>query len=152
MERRTFSNTNLTVSRACLGTMTFGGQADEAMAAAMVDCCLDRGINFIDTANVYNAGRAEEVLGRILRGRRDRVILATKIGIKMGDGPDESGLSRAAIRRGIDVSLRRLQTDYVDLYYLHQPDRATRLEESLETVDQLVRAGKVRYVGASNYA
>jgi 1-deoxyxylulose-5-phosphate synthase len=152
MESRTLSGTDLVVSRIVLGTMTFGAQVDEADAAVMVDQCLDHGVGFIDTANVYNAGRAEEILGRILKGRRDRVVLASKVGIKMGDGPDESGLSRAAITRGVEESLRRLQTDRLDLYYLHQPDPATPLEESLEAMDRLVRAGKVRYAGASNYA
>src|SRR5579875_1080209 len=152
MEYRTLGGTDLVVSRIGLGTMTFGAQVDEAGAAIMVDRALDHGVNFIDTANVYVAGRSEEILGRILRGRRDRIILASKVGIKMGDGPDESGLSRAAIARGIEDSLRRLRTDYLDLYYLHQPDPATPLEESLEAMDRLVRAGKVRYLGASNYA
>jgi aryl-alcohol dehydrogenase-like predicted oxidoreductase len=152
MEKRTLGQTPLTVSRIALGTMTFGAQVDEAGAATMVDCCLDRGVNFIDTANVYNAGRSEEILGRVLQGRRDRVVLATKVGIKMGEGPDASGLSQAAIMRGIEDSLRRLRTDHVDLYYLHQPDTTIRPEESLEAMDRLVRAGKVRYLGASNYA
>jgi aryl-alcohol dehydrogenase-like predicted oxidoreductase len=128
MESRTLSGTDLVVSRIVLGTMTFGAQVDEADAAVMVDQCLDHGVGFIDTANVYNAGRAEEILGRILKRRRDRVV------------------------RGVEESLRRLQTDRLDLYYLHQPDPATPLEESLEAMDRLVRAGKVRYVGASNYA
>jgi aryl-alcohol dehydrogenase-like predicted oxidoreductase len=152
MESRTLGDTDLVVSRIALGTMTFGAQVDEANAAVMVDQCLEHGAPFIDTANAYNAGRSEEMLGRILKGRRDRVVLASKVGIKMGDGPDERGLSRAAIARGIDESLRRLQTDRLDLYYLHQPDPATPLDESLEAMDRLVRGGKVRYVGASNYA
>jgi aryl-alcohol dehydrogenase-like predicted oxidoreductase len=152
MERRTPNDTDLVVSRVCLGTMTFGAQVNEADAADMVDWALDHGVNFIDTANVYNAGRSEEMLGRILRARRDRVVLASKVGNKMGDGPAESGLSREAIAKGIDDSLRRLQTDHLDLYYLHQPDYATPLEESLEAMDRAVRAGKVRHIGASNYA
>jgi aryl-alcohol dehydrogenase-like predicted oxidoreductase len=152
MEKRPLGQTPLTVSRVALGTMTFGAQVDEAAAASMVDCCLERGLNFIDTANVYNAGRAEEILGRILQSRRDRVVLATKVGIKMGDGPGESGLSQTAIVKGIEDSLRRLRTDHVDLYYLHQPDYAIRPVESLEAMDRLVRAGKVRFLGASNYA
>jgi len=152
METRTLGRTTLTVSRVALGTMTFGAQVDEAAAASMVACGLDRGLNFIDTANAYTAGRSEEILGTVLRGRRDRVVLATKVGIKVGDGPDESGLSRAAIQKGIEDSLRRLRTDYVDLYYLHQPDYAVRPEESLEAMDRLRRAGKVRFLGASNYA
>jgi aryl-alcohol dehydrogenase-like predicted oxidoreductase len=152
MEQRTLGTTDLAVSRVCLGTMTFGGQVDAAAAAAMVDYALDHGINFIDTANVYNAGHAEQVLGQVLRGRRDRVVLASKVGLKMGEGPDDRGLSRAALVKGIEGSLRRLGTDYLDLYYLHQPDYAVGLEESLQTLDQLVRQGKVRFPGASNYA
>ena len=152
MEQIALGQTPYMVSRIALGTMTFGAQVDEPIASVMVDYCLDHGVNFIDSANVYNSGAAEEMLGRILRGRRDRAVLATKVGIKMGDGPTESGLSRKAILKGIDDSLRRLQTDYVDLFYLHQPDYSVPLEESLETLDSLVRAGKVRELGASNYA
>jgi aryl-alcohol dehydrogenase-like predicted oxidoreductase len=118
----------------------------------MVDCCLDHGINFFDTANVYNTGAAETITGNILKGRRDRVVLASKVRMKMGDAPDESGLSRAAMRKAIEDSLRRLQTDYLDLYYLHAPDWSTPLEETLETMDEFVRAGKVRYPASSNYA
>src|ERR1700730_6560938 len=102
MERRTLGDTNLSVSRVALGTMTFGTQVDEAAAGAMIDDCLDRGINLIDTANVYNAGAAERILGKALKGRRDRVILASKVGIRMGEGPTQGGLSRAAIREGIE--------------------------------------------------
>jgi len=152
METRILGQTALRVSRAVLGTMTFGKQVDERTASSMVDLCLERGINFIDTANVYTAGASETILGRILQGRREKVILATKVGNRVGDQPDEVGLSKQAIQRQIDASLRRLQTDYVDLYYLHQPDASTPLEETLTAVDQLVRAGKVRAVGASNYS
>src|SRR5262245_33075948 len=129
--------TALNFSPLTLGTMTFGSQVDEPTARSMVDRFLDSGQNSIDTANVYNAGVSEEMLGRILAGRRDRVILASKVGIKLSDAPDEQGLSRAAILKAIDASLRRLQTDYVDLYYLHQPDNKTALEESLATMDEL---------------
>lgn len=152
MEKRSLGRTSLGVSRIALGTMTFGAQTDEAAAASMVDLCLERGINFLDTANVYNGGEAETILGKVLEGRRDRVVLATKVGIKMGDGPGESGLSRIAIVKGLEDSLRRLRTDHVDLYYLHQPDETVALEESLSAMDGLVRAGKVRHVGASNFA
>src|SRR5579871_6462633 len=102
METRTLGGTDLKVSRLCLGTMTFGAQVDEPTAASMVDLCLEQGINFFDTANVYNAGVTESILGRILGGRRERIVLATKVGIKMGEAPDERGLSRAAILKGID--------------------------------------------------
>jgi aryl-alcohol dehydrogenase-like predicted oxidoreductase len=132
--------------------MTFGSQVDEPTSRTIVDQCLERGINFVDTANAYNAGKTEEILGRILAGRRDRVVLASKVCNKMGDGADEQGLSPAAIRKAIDASLRRLQTDYLDLYYMHQPDYATPIEDTLAAMDELVRAGKVRYVAASNYA
>ena len=142
----------MTVSRACFGAMTFGGQTDEAAARQMVDISIDRGINFFDTANVYNKGESESVLGKTLKGRRDKVVLASKVRGKMGDAPDESGLSRRAINKAIDASLKRLQTDYLDIYYLHQPDWDTPIEETLVAMDELVRAGKVRYPAASNYA
>ena len=119
MEFRTLPKTGLKVSRLSFGTMTFGAQTDEATAHRMVDCCLDAGINFFDTANVYNRGAAETIVGKTLKGRRDKVILASKVRGKMGDAPDEEGLSRAAMRKAIDASLQRLGTDYVDLYYLH---------------------------------
>jgi aryl-alcohol dehydrogenase-like predicted oxidoreductase len=152
MQSRLLPHTDLTVSRACFGTMPFGSQAGEAAARRMVDCCLDHGIDFFDTANVYNAGAAETILGNILKGRRGQVVLASKVRMKMGDGPDESGLSRAAMRKAIEGSLRRLQTDRLDLYYLHAPDWSVPIEETLETMDEFVRAGKVRYPAISNYA
>ncbi len=152
MQRTTLGKTSLTVSRACFGTMTFGGQVSEADAGRILGRCFDLGIDFLDTANIYQQGVSEEILGRALQGRRHQVVLATKVRGKMGDGPDESGLSRAAILRAIDDSLRRLRTDYLDLYYLHQPDYATPLEETLATLDELVKAGKVRYPACSNYA
>ena len=152
MQTRTLPHSDLTVSRVCFGTMTFGAQTDAPTARRMVDACLDRGVNFLDTANVYNRGESERILGGILNGRRSQVVLASKVRVKMGDAPDESGLSRAAMLKAIDESLRRLQTDYLDLYYLHMPDPATPIEESLETMDGLVRAGKVRYPAISNYA
>ncbi len=152
MQTRTLPHTDLTVSRACFGTMTFGSQTDEPTAARMFDLCIERGINFFDTANMYNTGVAESIVGNILKGRRDRVILASKVRMKMGDAPDEQGLSRAAMRKALDLSLRRLQTDYLDLYYLHAPDWNTPIEETLETMNEFVRAGKVRYPASSNYA
>ena len=152
MQQRPLGQTGLAVSPVTLGTMTFGAQTDEATARSMIDLCLERGVNFIDTANVYNAGKTEEILGRILAGRRDRFVIASKVGIKNDQLPEEAGLSPAAIRKGIENSLRRLNTDYVDLYYLHQPDYSVPLEDSMAAIDELVRAGKVRFVGASNYA
>lgn len=152
MQTIKFEHTDLTVSRLCFGAMTFGGQTGDAAAQAMVDRCLEAGINFFDTANVYNAGQSEILLGRALKGRRDAVILASKVRGRMGDGQDESGLSRPAIRKAIEDSLRRLGTDYLDLYYLHQPDYAVPIEETLAAMDELVREGKVRYPSVSNYA
>lgn len=152
METRTLPHTDLTVSRACFGSMTFGSQTDEATAGRMFDLCLDHGINFFDTANSYNSGAAENIAGNILKGRRDRVVLASKVGRKMGDGPDEDGLSPAAMRKAIDLTLQRLRTDYLDLYYLHVPDWNTPVEETLATMNEFVRAGKVRYPACSNYA
>jgi 1-deoxyxylulose-5-phosphate synthase len=132
--------------------MTFGGQADEAASTSMVDACLEAGINFFDTANAYTQGHSEEILGRILKGRRDQVVLASKVGMQKSDDPSLNGLSRTAITHAVEGSLKRLQTDYLDLYYLHAPDYDTPLEESLAVMGELVQAGKVRYVTASNYA
>lgn len=152
METISLAQTNVRVSRVCFGTMTFGGQTDQATADQMVAMCLDRGVNFFDTANSYNQGQSEVILGKALKGRRDRVVLASKVANKVGPGPDQVGLSAAAITRAIEESLRRLQTDYLDIYYLHHPDRTVPLEESLGAIDRLVREGKVRQIGASNYA
>jgi 1-deoxyxylulose-5-phosphate synthase len=152
MEQRTLAHTDLKVSRACFGTMTFGKPCDVAASCRLLDACLDHGINFFDTANLYQYGVAESMLGEILKGRRHRVILASKAGFKMGPGPDEGGLSRGALLKAIDDTLKRLQTDYLDLYYLHVPDWSVPIEETLEVVDQTVRAGKVRYPASSNYA
>jgi len=152
MEYRLLPQSDLKISRLCFGTMTFGSQTAEAAAMRMVDRGLDAGINFFDTANVYNQGASETILGKALAGRRQKVILATKVRGKMGDGPEESGLSRAALHKAIDASLKRLQADYVDTYYLHQPDYDVPIEETLAAMDELVNAGKVRYPAVSNYA
>ena len=152
MERRTLRHSDLTVSRLCFGTMTLGKPLDQAATNEIIGRCLDAGINFFDTANMYNAGVAETQLGAALKGRRDQIILASKVFFKMGDAPDQQGLSRKAIFRAIDESLQRLQTDYLDLYYLHAPDHTVPVDESLEAMDTLVRAGKVRYSACSNYA
>jgi aryl-alcohol dehydrogenase-like predicted oxidoreductase len=152
METHTLNNTGLTVSRACLGTMTFGSQTDESGAAAMVHSAVDSGINFFDTADVYSAGRSEVILGRVLGRRRCDVILSSKVG-GVAVGEVKNGrLSRDSIAGAVEASLRRLQTDYLDLYYLHVPDDSVPLEETLEAMEQLVRQGKVRYPAASNYA
>ena len=152
MTKLRLKGTDLEVSRACFGTMTFGSQVDEKLACRMVDYCLERGINFFDTANVYQSGLSEELLGKALQGKRDQVILASKVRGKMGEGPDQSGLSKAAILRAVEESLARLRTDYLDVYYLHQPDYEVSLNETLEAMEALVKAGKVRYPASSNYS
>ncbi len=152
MEYRQVKGTDLRVSRVTMGTMTFGAQTDEPTALRMVDRCLDAGINFFDTANSYNKGRSEEIVGSLFKGRRERIILASKVFNKWGDGPDESGLSPAAIFKAIDASLARLQTDYLDIYYLHQPDYKTPLEETLDAIHALVKQGKIRYPATSNFS
>jgi aryl-alcohol dehydrogenase-like predicted oxidoreductase len=135
-----------------LGTMTFGAQVDLDAAGTMLDHCLAAGVTAIDTANVYAGGAAEQVVGRLIRGRRDEFSVATKVGIPTDDAAGDPLLSPAAIRRCLDASLRRLGTEHVDVYYLHQPDRATPIADTMATMDELVRAGKVRGVGVSNYA
>ena len=152
MDQITLKNTGLKVSRICFGTMTFGGQTDEAAAIRMIDLCLDSGINFLDTANAYNNGASEVMLGKLIKSKRGRVVLASKVRNKMGDAPDMNGLSRAAIFRAIDDSLRRLGTDYLDIYYLHLPDYAVPIEESLDAMNSLVKQGKIRHVASSNYS
>jgi aryl-alcohol dehydrogenase-like predicted oxidoreductase len=139
--------------------MTFGGRnqfadvgsTDVAGATRQVDMCLDRGINFIDTANVYSGGLSEDILGEALKGRRDKVLLATKARMPMGDGPNDAGLSRHHLIAECEASLKRLRTDYVDLYQVHEWDGQTPLEETMEALDTLVQSGKVRYAGGSNY-
>jgi 1-deoxyxylulose-5-phosphate synthase len=152
VELRILKQTKLEVSRVCFGTMTFGKPVQQSEATEMIAACLDSGINFIDTANMYQTGVAEEILGNVLKGRRDRIILASKVRAKMGDGPDDSGLSKPAILKAVEDSLRRLQTDYLDLYFLHQPDYAVPIDESLGAMEHLVKQGKIRYPGTSNYA
>ncbi len=151
METRPLGRTGLSVPRVCFGTMTFGSQVDAAEAQRIVDYSLSRGANFFDTANVYNQGVAERILGRTIAGRRGEVVLASKVRGKMtADGYE--GLSRAAIFRAIDASLERLGTDYLDLYYLHHPDSGVPIEESLEAMQRLVEAGKIRFPALSNFA
>jgi 1-deoxyxylulose-5-phosphate synthase len=158
MQYRKFGNTGLTVSRLCLGTMTFGLQTEEDVSRGILDKAADAGVNFIDTADVYplggteeQAGRTEEIVGRWLRGKRDRYILATKAVGKVGPMPWDQGASRKHLLDAIDASLKRLGTDYVDLYQLHWDDRETPLDETLEALDVIVRSGKARYIGVSNY-
>ncbi|WP_423927933.1 aldo/keto reductase [Candidatus Palauibacter sp.] len=152
MERRRIANTDLEVSRACMGTMTFGSQTDVDSARAMVDLCLERGVDFFDTANVYNGGRSEEVLGEVLGDRRRDIVLASKVRNPMGDPVEYTGLSRDAIRRGIEASLRRLKTDYLDIYYLHLPDYDVPMDESLAALEELRVEGLIRYPATSNYS
>jgi len=152
MEHRVLHGAALDVSRVCLGTMTFGSQADAETSGRMVDVWLEAGANFFDTANVYSKGLSETILGKALGARRSRVILASKLGGRMSDDPLDAGLSRAAIVRAVEASLKRLGTDYLDIYYLHFPDYSVPLEESLAAMDELVRTGKVRQPATSNYA
>ena len=152
MQMVKLKGTSLEVSRLCFGTMTFGKPVDHNTANRMLDGCLDNGVNFVDTANIYQMGLAESMLGQAMRGKRDQFIVATKVRGKMGDGPYESGLSKRAIFRAVEDSLKRLQTDYVDLFYLHQPDYAVSVYETLSAMEELVKQGKIRYPGTSNYA
>jgi aryl-alcohol dehydrogenase-like predicted oxidoreductase len=160
MEYRQLGRSGLRVSALSLGTMSFGdrgadapvGMTDASGAARQIDLCLDAGVNLIDTADVYSGGVSEEILGKILRGRRNRVLLATKARFAMGEGPNDAGLSRHHIIEACEASLRRLQIDHIDLYQVHQWDGQTPLEETLGALDALVRSGKVRYIGCSNYS
>jgi aryl-alcohol dehydrogenase-like predicted oxidoreductase len=152
VDKKAVLGTDLWISRVVLGTMTFGSQVDETEARQMVDRSLAAGINMFDTANAYNAGESERMLGAALEGRRSDVLVVTKVFNPMGEAPEDKGLSEAAIHKAINASLERLRTDYVDVYYFHQPDRATPIEESLAAMDALVEAGKVRHLGVSNYA
>ncbi len=151
--------TGLKVSEICLGTMTFGYQCDEKTSFAIMNKAAEHGVNFIDTADVYpvppsveTAGRTEEIVGRWLKGQRDRCVLATKCRMKVGPGPNDEGLSRRHIIQAVDDSLRRLQTNYIDVYQPHAFDAETPIEETLRALDDLVRQGKIRYVGCSNYS
>ncbi|WP_328416607.1 aldo/keto reductase [Streptomyces violaceus] len=148
----TLPNTTVPLSRLVLGTMTFGDTVDRGGAAAMLDAALDAGITGVDTANGYAGGESERLLGELLPGRRDRIVLATKAGIPHPDQGDHAPLSPAGLRAALDGSLKRLGTDHVDLFYLHQPDRATPLAETLVTVAEFVAEGKIGALGVSNYA
>jgi aryl-alcohol dehydrogenase-like predicted oxidoreductase len=160
MQYTKFGSTGLTVSRLCLGTMTFGLQTDENTSRAILDTAAEAGINFLDTADVYplgggfdlgTVGRTEEIIGRWLEGKRSRFIVATKAYGRMGPLEWDEGSSRKHLLEAIDASLKRLRTDYVDLYQLHADDPKTPLDETLSTLDTLVRSGKVRYIGCSNF-
>src|SRR5262245_17879182 len=161
MEYRRLGASGLKVSALSFGTGTFGGQGplfgawgntDVTEARRLVDICLEAGVTMFDTADVYSNGASEEVLGQALRGRRDQVIVSTKTSLPMGDGPYDSGSSRSRLIEACEAALRRLGTDYIDLFQLHAFDAGTPVEEVLSTLDGLVRAGKVRYVGVSNFS
>jgi 1-deoxyxylulose-5-phosphate synthase len=159
MKTKRMGRTGLKVSEICLGTMTFGLQCDEAKSFEIMDTAFDCGVDFFDTADVYplggsleTVGRTEEIVGKWLKGRRERVVLATKCWGAMGSQPNEQGLSRKHIFDAIESSLRRLQTDYIDLYQVHAPDPQTPLDETLRALDDLIHHGKVRYLGCSNFS
>jgi aryl-alcohol dehydrogenase-like predicted oxidoreductase len=160
MEYRQLGRSGLRVSCLTLGTMTFGGrgqfravgETDLEGARRQIDMALDAGVNLIDTADIYSVGAAEEIIGQALAGRRERVLLATKARFPMGRGPNDAGLSAHHLIEACEASLRRLRTDHIDLYQVHEWDGQTPLEETLAALDQLLRSGKVRYVGCSNFA
>ena len=152
MEYRKLGNSGLKVSEISLGGNVFGKWADEQTSMAVINHALDMGINYIDTADMYGQGYSEELVGKALKSKRAQVIIATKFGWVIGDGPNEGGASRYYIMKAVDASLRRLQTDYIDLYQIHLPDPTTPIEETLRALDDLVRAGKARYIGCSNFA
>jgi aryl-alcohol dehydrogenase-like predicted oxidoreductase len=159
MKYRQLADTGVFVSELCLGAMTFGGRGqiwekigglDQPAADGIVHRALDAGINFIDTANVYAAGESETMVGKAIAGRRQDIVLATKVRGRMGPGPNQVGLSRLHIMESVEASLKRLNTDYIDLYQIHRFDPLTNIEDTLRALDDLVRAGKVRYIGCSN--
>ncbi|MDP9223738.1 MAG: aldo/keto reductase [Actinomycetota bacterium] len=153
MEYRTLGRTGIKVSAHCLGAMMFGkwGNPDHDDCIRIIHSALERGINFVDTADVYSQGESEEIVGKALKGRRDDVVLATKVHGQMGEGPNRSGNSRRWIMEEVDNSLRRLGTDHIDLYQLHRVDTETDIQETLEAVDDLVHQGKIRYAGTSTF-
>lgn len=161
MEYRQLGRSGLKVPALCLGTATFGGateffrkwgETDVKEATRMIDLCLDAGLNFFDTANVYSNGVSEEILGSAIKGRRDKVLVSTKATFRLGDGPNDVGSSRHHLIAACEASLKRLGTDYVDLYFMHGFDALTPVEETAQALDTLVRAGKVRYTGCSNFS
>jgi len=151
MQYRNLGRSGLKVSEICLGTMTFGHSTDEAEAEAIMNAAVEAGVNFFDCANTYAKGRSEEILGNLLKGRRHEAVIGTKVFNPTGSGPNDSGSSRGHIMRAVEDSLRRLQTEYIDVYYLHHTDDETPLDETLRALDDLVRDGKVRYIACSNY-
>jgi aryl-alcohol dehydrogenase-like predicted oxidoreductase len=152
MNYRQLGNSGVRVSVIGMGTNRFGNVVEKSAVPTILDAAQDLGVNFIDTADVYQSGRSEEALGEALKGRWDRFVLATKVYGKTGDGPNDYGASRYHIMNGVEASLRRLQSDHIDLYQLHRWDTDTPIEETMRALDDLVSSGKVRYIGASNYA
>jgi aryl-alcohol dehydrogenase-like predicted oxidoreductase len=153
MVYRSLGRTGVQVSPLCLGAMNFGGPTNEAESIAIIDAAIDGGINFIDTANVYNAGESERIVGEALKrnGKRDEIVLATKVHGVVGPGPNDRGVSRYHIIKAAEDSLRRLQTDHIDLYQIHRPVAEIPPDETLRALDDLVRSGKVRYIGCSTF-
>jgi aryl-alcohol dehydrogenase-like predicted oxidoreductase len=151
MEYRRLGGSGLKVSVIGLGGNTFGRYTDAAETAEIIHAALDAGVNFFDTADIYNAGVSEEHIGQALEGRRDQAIIATKAGMRMGEGPNDAGASRQHLIASVEASLKRLRADHIDLYQIHRDDRETPLEETLSALDALVRAGKLRYIGCSNF-
>lgn len=147
MQYNTLGRTGVKVSSLCYGTMAFGGDADEATSGQMYRYCRALGINFFDTANIYSNGRSEEILGRLIRGERDELVITSKVCGPMGDGPNDRGLSRRHIVQAVEASLRRLQTDRLDLYFVHNFDEGTPMEETLAALNDLVRRGKISLSG-----
>ncbi|BDG61011.1 aldo/keto reductase [Caldinitratiruptor microaerophilus] len=152
MEYRRLGRSGLKVSVLSVGTMTFGEKVEEPTAIRIIHQALDAGVNVIDTADVYAGGESERIVGRALEGRRDKVVLATKVYMPTGPGPNDRGLSRHHVMQAVEASLRRLGTDYIDLYQVHRFDPEVPVEETLRALDDLVRQGKVRYIGCSNWA
>lgn len=153
MRYRTLGGTGIEVSAHCLGAMMFGsvGNPDHEDCTRILHTALDHGINFVDTADMYSAGESEEIVGKALEGRRDEVVLATKVHFPMGEGPNRNGNSRRWIVKEVEESLRRLRTDWIDLYQIHRPDPRTDIEETLAALTDLVRAGKIRAFGTSSF-
>jgi aryl-alcohol dehydrogenase-like predicted oxidoreductase len=152
MEYKFLGSTGVQVSQLCFGVMSFGGDADEETSAAMYQRCRDAGINFFDCANVYQRGRAEEILGRLMAGSRDELVITSKFRFSMGDGPNQQGASRRHIMAAVEDSLQRLNTDRIDLYFIHAFDPHTPLEGTLRALDDLVSQGKILYPAVSNFA
>ncbi|CAN7702563.1 aldo/keto reductase [Phyllobacterium sp. LjRoot231] len=160
MEYRTLGRSGLKISALSMGTFSFGGEGDFAMVAnqsvkdarRLVDACIDGGINVFDTSNMYSLGRSEEILGEVLEGKRDQVLISSKARMRIGDGPNDEGVSRYHLIRECERSLKRLRTDHIDIYFMHEWDGLTPLEEMLSALDTLTRQGKIRYIGCSNYS